>query len=580
MKTERHQVDIAVVGGGLTGICAALSAARHGVKVALVHDRPVLGGACSSEMRVHIGGADSQNPNMRETGILEELRLENLRRNPQSSYSIWDTVLYEKVKFQPGLELFLNTSCFQAETQGRRIKNITGWQLTTETTHIISAEVFIDCSGDGILAPLTGAAWRRGREARSEFNESHAPEKADEKTMGMTCLFQARATDKPQPFEPPAWAYDFPEEDDLPYGEAGHRYFAMGYWWLEMGGEKDAIHDAEKMRDELLKIVYGVWDHIKNHCVHREKAANWVLDWIQFLPCRRESRRYLTEYIMTQNDVEAGGTFQDTVAYGGWPMDDHHPGGFLHPDYKKQATIFHPAPCPYGISYRVFCPRGMENLLCAGRCAGFTHMALSSARVMGTCATMGQAVGTAASLAVKEGLKPLAVGQEKIKTLQQLLLRDDCFLPWVKQEFIPLTDSALLTASAGDPEVLRDGWNRPLWEHSHRWECQPGQEVTYTLKKSRLVSAVRIVFDSAFHRRITMSHHGNYGQLNAPPPELVKCFHIRIRQGRQWNTIFRTENNCQRLVVVPIGKEAEAVSLVIDGTWGSSHTGVYAFYLE
>ncbi|MCM8757087.1 MAG: FAD-dependent oxidoreductase, partial [Candidatus Omnitrophica bacterium] len=255
MKTVNHQVDVAVIGGGLAGIAAALAAARHGVKVALLHDRPVLGGASSSEMRVHIGGADSQNPNMRETGILEELRLENLRRNPQSSYSIWDTVLYEKVRFQPGLKLFLNTSCFQAETEAGRIKNVTGWQLTTETKHVVFAKVFVDCSGDGILAPLTGASWRQGREARIEFNEAHAPNEADGRTMGMTCLFQARPTDFPQPFEPPEWAYDFPEESDLPYGEAGHRYFAMGYWWLEMGGEKDAISDAEIVRDELIKIV-------------------------------------------------------------------------------------------------------------------------------------------------------------------------------------------------------------------------------------------------------------------------------------------------------------------------------------
>jgi len=581
MKTEKHKVDVAVIGGGLTGICAALAAARHGVKVALIHDRPVLGGACSSEMRVHIGGADSQNPDMRETGILEELRLENLRRNPQSSYSLWDTILYEKVKMEPQLELFLNTTCFQARTKGRRIENVTGWQLTTETKHLVKAEVFIDCSGDGILAPLTGARFRWGREARSEFNESHAPEKADKKTMGMTCLFQARKTDSPQPFEPPAWAYDFPEEEDLPYGQAGHRYFQMGYWWLEMGGENDSIYDAERVRDELLKIVLGVWDHIKNHCVHREEAASWVLDWIQFLPCRRESRRYVTEYIMTQNDIEAGGQFEDTVAYGGWPMDDHHPGGFLHPEYKKQATTFYPTPCPYGISYRVFCPKDIDNLLCAGRCAGFTHMALSSARVMGSCATMGQAVGTASSLAVKEGYeKVLTVGQEKIKMLQQLLLRDDCFLPGIRQEFSDLTKNASLLASSGNPEVLRDGWSRPLSDSSHRWECQAGDQVTYLLEKLSLVNQVRIVFDSAFHRRITMSLHGNYGQLTYPPPELIRCFHLEVKKSGQWETVHRSQNNCQRLVIIPLGKEVEGVKLVVDGTWGNERTGLYAFYLE
>ncbi|HET6457159.1 MAG TPA: FAD-dependent oxidoreductase, partial [Armatimonadota bacterium] len=384
-----HRFDFCIVGGGMAGVCAAISAARGGVKIALVQDRPVLGGNSSSEIRVHVCGADRHGkiPNVRETGILEELRLENLRRNPQRSFSMWDTVLYEKVMAEPNLRLFLNCSCLDAKMDGKRIESITCWQLTTQTYHTIEADLFADCSGDAILAPLTGAEFRVGREARSEYGESIEPEVADKKTMGMTCLFQARDMGTPQPFEPPSWAYDYPTEADLPHRH--HGWLEMGYWWVELGGENDSIHDTEKLRDELVKIVFGIWDHLKNHGDHG--AENWALDWVQFLPGKRESRRYVGDHVLTQNDIESEGRFPDIVAYGGWTMDDHHPAGFL---YKGPPTIFHPAPSPYGISYRCLYSKNVENLMFAGRCASMSHAAMSSTRVMGTASSMGQAVGT------------------------------------------------------------------------------------------------------------------------------------------------------------------------------------------
>ena len=328
MRDEKHTADVCVVGGGMAGFCAALAAARHGAAVVLMHDRPVLGGNASSECRVHICGADRHNhvKNMRETGILEEVRLENLYRNPNRVFAIWDTVLYEKARFQDNLALLLNCSCNAAETEGSRIRSVSGWQLTTETTHRVEARIFIDCSGDGVLAPLSGALHRIGREARAEHGESIAPGEADSKTMGMTCLFQTREHDAPQPFTPPSWAYIFENEADLPYGARGHGWWRMGYWWVELGGEHDSIHDTEMLRDELLKIAYGVWDHIKNRGDHG--AENWALEWLQFLPAKRESRRYIGDHVLTQNDIEAEGRFGDTVAYGGWSMDDHHPSGF------------------------------------------------------------------------------------------------------------------------------------------------------------------------------------------------------------------------------------------------------------
>jgi len=567
-----HRFDFCIVGGGMAGVCAAISAARGGVKIALVQDRPVLGGNSSSEIRVHVCGADRHNkiPNVRETGILEELRLENLRRNPQRSFSMWDTVLYEKVMAEPNLRLFLNCSCLDAKMDGKRIESITCWQLTTQTYHTIEADLFADCSGDAILAPLTGAEFRVGREARSEYGESIEPEVADKKTMGMTCLFQARDMGTPQPFEPPSWAYDYPTEADLPHRH--HGWLEMGYWWVELGGENDSIHDTEKLRDELVKIVFGIWDHLKNHGDHG--AENWALDWVQFLPGKRESRRYVGDHVLTQNDIESEGRFPDIVAYGGWTMDDHHPAGFL---YKGPPTIFHPAPSPYGISYRCLYSKNVENLMFAGRCASMSHAAMSSTRVMGTASSMGQAVGTGAALAIKGKISPRKV---EIKALQGSLLRQDAYLPWVKQEFSELTRNAELKASSGDPEPLRDGTNRPVGEDQHCWEGRIGDSIEYAWDKPRMTASATLILDSALARLIAMSHHQKDNQLTHVPEEMTKDLRLEIRTPSGWSLWRNVKGNHQRLLRIEIGVPATGVRATGDSTWGSEKVRVYAFYVE
>lgn len=575
MKRLSHKFDVCVVGGGMAGLCTAISAAREGARVAIVQDRPVFGGNSSSEIRVHVCGADRHGniPNMRETGILEELRMENLRRNPNRSFSIWDTVLYEKALLEPNIERFLNCSCLDAKMDGSRVKSITAWQLTTYTYHTIEADIFAECSGDGILAPLTGALYKVGREARSEYGESIEPEVADSKTMGMTCLFQAKEMGSPQPFEPPSWANDYPTDDSFPH--RGHRWLEMGYWWIELGGEDDSIADTEKMRDELLKIVYGMWDHLKNHGDHG--AENWALDWVQFLPGKRESRRYIGEHVLTQNDVESEGRFDDLVAYGGWTMDDHHPAGFRYPD---KPTIFHPAPSPYGISYRCLYSKNIENLMFAGRCASASHAAMSSTRVMGTASSMGMAVGTAAAVAIKHGVSPREVGQAHIDELQQRLLRQDAYLPWVKVQFTDLTQHAVLRASSGDPEPLRDGINRPVGDNPHAWSGRIGDSIEYTWKDLRHVADASLVLDSALHRIVQMSYHQHDSQLRQVPEEMVKDFRVEIRAGGHWQPWRTVKGNCYRLARVDIGAEVDGVRVISDSTWGAQTVRAFAFYLD
>jgi len=575
MRKVQHQVDFCVVGGGLAGLSAAVTAARHGARVALLHDRPVPGGNASSEIRMWVCGA--RGPNRRETGLIEEIQLDNRWRNPLRNFSLWDSILYEKIRAEPNLIPLFNCSCNQLARRGRRIRSVTGWQTTTETWHTVEAHLFADCSGDSILAPLSGADFRIGREARAEFGESIEPRKADTRTMGMSCLLQARETDRPQPYIPPPWAHRYRSDDDLPHRPHDFRGL-NNFWWIELGGEQDSIHDTEKIRDALLKAAFGIWDHIKNHGDHG--AENWVLDWVGFLPGKRESRRYLGDHILTQNDVRAGGRFPDTIAYGGWPMDDHHPGGLR---WRGEPTIFHPAPSPFGIPYGCLYSRNIANLFCAGRNISVTHAALSSTRVMATCATLGQAVGTAAALAARRGCTPREVGRHAITEIQARLMEDDAWLPGFRRTPPALTRTARLTASQGDPEPLRNGFDRPDETTDNGWSGPPGAWVEYAFPRPVRIRRLRFVFDSDLNRpELNIpSNHPWPPESIAPPRTLIRSFRIEIRDASgAWRLARRVDDNHQRLVRIDLNLRTAAVRWIPETTWGAPDNHLFAWEVD
>ena len=462
---------------------------------------------------------------------------------------------------------------------GDRISSVSGWQLTTQTRHTVTAKIFADCSGDAILAPLTGADYRVGREGRDEYEESLAPEEADHRTMGMTCMFQAKECATSQPFNPLEWAYTFENCDDLPYGAQGHQQYRLGYWWVELGGEDDTIGGTEDLRDELLRIAYGVWDHIKNHCEHRGQADKWALDWINFLPAKRESRRYVGEHVLCQGDVESEGRFDDIVAYGGWTMDDHHPAGFWSAKRGVQATQFHHSPSPYGIPYRCLYSRNVSNLMFAGRCHSATHMAMSSTRVMGTGSVMGQAVGTAAAIARREGCDPAGVG-EHMTELQQTLLRDDCYLPWVRQQFGRLTTDARLSASQGAPEPVRDGINRQVDDNPHCWLHSPGDWIAYEFGGERRVGEATLILDTAMEADIQMHMTHSPPQGWRLPGVLPRNFRVDVCVGGDWETMSHVTDNEHRLVRLKIGREVKGIRYCLEETWAESESRLYAFYIE
>ena len=582
-QTHHHHVDFCVVGGGLAGLCAAVAAARHGAKVALMQERPMLGGNASSEVRMWVCGAHGRDN--RETGLVEELMLENLYRNPDYNYSVWDGILYELAAYQENLTLLLNCTCNDCAMEGSRIVSVTGWQMTTQSYHTVHAALFADCSGDSVLAPLTGAKTRWGRESREEFGEDIAPAVADRRTMGMSCMIQARQETHPSTFIPPKWAHKYTRAD-LPHRLPDMDNPMENFWYLELGGEYDAIADTEWLRDELLRMAYGIWDFVKNDPELREKNANWRLDWVGILPGKRESRRYVGDHILTQHDVRAGGHFDDLVAYGGWSMDDHHPGGFRSPE---QPTIYHPAPSPYGIPYRCLYSANIDNLFCAGRNISVTHTAMSSTRVMATCATLGQAVGTAAAIAALYGLTPRGVYEQRIAELQQTLMDDDCYLPFRRRAIPALTRNAALFCDSPDAENLRNGLDRAL-EGDYNGVAVPlGSAVAYTFPAPEPISRVRVVLDSDLNRDTlpecerrrerNMLHNRPLGWPDAyVPTTLLRAFRIEgVRPDGTAETLYESQVNHRRLISVPVDGVYAAVRLVPLATWGDPLARIFSF---
>ncbi|MGE4564566.1 MAG: FAD-dependent oxidoreductase [Victivallaceae bacterium] len=574
MKKVLLTADFAVIGGGISGMCAAIAAARAGAKVVLMHDRPVLGGNASSEIRLWICGAHGDH--LRETGIVEEFILENQYRNPEGNYSLWDSVLYSAIRREKNITLLLNTACLEAAMDGDRIASVTGYQSAAQTFFTVSAPLFADCSGDSVLAPLTGAEFRQGREARGEFDESIAPEEADLKTMGMSCLLQARETTEPHDFIAPEWANHY-ENDEAFTLRSPQLETWQNFWWIELGGTGDAIHDVDHCRDELQKIAFGVWDYLKNHPANRAKYRNWELEWVGALPGKRESRRYVGDVIMNQNDVARGGDFPDTVAYGGWTMDDHHPEGFHYPG---KPTIFHPAPSPYGIPYRSLYSKNIANLMFAGRNISVTHSALSSTRVMATCGLLGEAVGTAAGLIKKYGCSPRDIYTSHLDELQQNLMKHDLYLPRLRYRVPAWTAAAELRASSGNPAGLRAGVNRVIDGRDLAWRTELGGSVEYRWDKPTFVPESRIIFDSDLARRVLNIVAMRF--LDTPryrlPESLVKKFRLESCDAAGvWSEVATIDDNFRRLALIPIGKEVTALRLTVLESWGCDKVKIFAW---
>lgn len=608
-KEFSFNFDVIIVGGGLTGVCAAIASARNGAKTALVHDRHVLGGNASSEIRMHICGASANRTkaNAEETGIINEILLDNKANNNYYNFSIWDNILFQKVNRQENLNLYLNTSMIDVESSDDKITAIHCYQLTTEKHFILHSKIFVDCTGNGTLAYTAGGSFREGCEGKEEFSEPDAPDYPNKNRMGNTLLFKSIDRGEPVKFRSPEWARHF-TEDDLKYrrhGEINQKLTVdgkpvnnnsaeqptfwvsgldYGYWWIELPGESDDyVSEYESIRDELVSCVYGVWDHMKNHGEHG--AENYDLQWVGMLPGVREGRRLAGHYILTENDILENRIFKDAVAYGGWPIDNHTPGGL--DDKDKAPSFVRDFPGFYTIPYRCYCNLDFSNLMQGGRIISASKLAMASTRVMGTCSVGGQAIGTAAAMCVQKQCLPMEL-ENSISELQQQLLRDDCFIPGFKNEDegdLAKTGRISATSSKLDmpPEAVINGYSRQIGDDPNCWESDgisdEGEALTLQFPKEVNISQVRITYDSNLNlpKKITLSAKRIAEQQVGVPVELVKDYDvIFLHNGSE---VYRhcVNDNYQRLNVIDLPQPiaCDSIVLLVKATNGYPNARVY-----
>jgi hypothetical protein len=394
----------------------------------------------------------------REGGIMEEITLENKARNPDGNADIWDMVLQDIVKNEQNLSVYLNTLITEADIDGSRVVAVEGHQQMTEKSFRFESPLFVDSTGDGVVAKQAGAPWRLGREAADEYGEIAAPEEADDETLGSSILFYTKEVDEPVEYTPPDFARDFKNDPPRILAQrADLRHKRCLYWWIEYGGkeELDPIADNEEIRDELWAIVYGVWDYMKNSGeFEAADVENLSLEWVGKIPGKRESRRFVGDHVLSQPDVTDQRRFDDAVSYAGWSIDLHPPEGF-YDDQGRGSMNWH-YDGPASIPYRCLYPKEVDNVFIAGRHISVTHLAFGTVRLQMTLATLGQAVGAAAAVCERNDVLPRDVTEEYMSQLQQILLREDQWILNVpNRDANDLARRAEVTASSTQPNALK-----------------------------------------------------------------------------------------------------------------------------
>lgn len=461
LKRKELSFDFVVAGGGITGVCAAIAAARNGIKVALVQDRPVLGGNGSSEVRVWMLGATSHMGNnnrwAREGGLLDEILVENLYRNKEGNPVLFDMVLIDKVLAEKNISLFLNTVITKIEKDGnRRIKSVTAYNSQNQTEYVFNSYCFCDSTGDGLIGFLSGATFRMGAEEKEMYKEKFVQDadKYGEK-LGHSILFYVKDTGKPVKYVAPDFALSVDEVQNKINRINNPNYFKFNqygckYWWIEYGGRLDTVADTEEIKYKLWSVLYGIWNYIKNSGKYPE-AENYTLEWAGLFPGKRDSRRFIGYTVLTQQDIIEQRYKYDAVAFGGWSID-LHPADGVFSDSKNACNQWH-SKGVYPIPYRCYITPDVENLFLGGRIISVSHVANGSTRVMATAAAGGEAIGTAASICVKDRILPNELAEpDRITDLQRILVKNGAYLP---QLDIELPDNKISSASLESSSVLK-----------------------------------------------------------------------------------------------------------------------------
>jgi len=523
--------DLVVVGGGMAGTCASITAARNGIKVILIQDRPVLGGNGSSEVRLWVLGATSHMGNnnrwSREGGVIDEILVENLYRNKEGNAIIFDTILLEKVISEPNITLLLNTMVFDVNKKDEvNISSLTAFCSQNSTEYIISAPLYCDASGDGVVGFKAGASFRMGAECKAEFGEGFTPAEEYGELLGHTIYFYSKDTGRPVKYVAPSYALKdiskIPRFRNIKTGDLG-----CNFWWFEYGGRRDTIHETEEIKWELWSVVYGVWDYIKNSGKFPE-SENLSLEWVGTIPGKRESRRFEGPYMLKQQDIVGQTHFYDAVSFGGWAIDLHPADGVF--SELPGCNQYHSKGI-YEIPYRCYISKDIKNLFIAGRLISASHVAFGSARVMATSAHGGQAIGMAAALCTGLNMEPSDFTYpERIKILQQKLNISGQSIPGV-----PIDQKDNLAGSANiivSSELIMDQipFDGPWLDLN----LSAGQLLPLQKDTSYLFE---ILVDSAASTTLVASLQCSSKKFNYTPEFLIEKQEIRIHKGIQKVTI-------------------------------------------
>ncbi|NLS95030.1 MAG: FAD-dependent oxidoreductase [Planctomycetaceae bacterium] len=572
------EVDVVVVGGGLAGCTAAVAAARNGCSTVLIQNRPILGGNASSEILVPPVGAwagiyRSKYPlDPRETGIVDEYRTAGNQR--VSEGKLYSNRLLRLVRLEPNLDLHLNTHATGVEMQPgkeKRIAAVDAVDVRSGKRMRFPAKVFLDCTGDSVVGVAAGAEYRQGKEPKSMYNEPWAPDEPSKHTMGNGLKYFARDMGEPRPFEAPSWIYPYPTCDS--FNPERHPKLTTSIeidyqWMIELGGLRDTYADAEEIRDDLLRLIYGLWDHTKNRCDRdKERAANYELAWVGHIAGKRENRRLIGDYVLTQNDIGEQTLFPDRVAFGAWSVDDHYSGGFFHQGATAQhrdRTESHYMGVPFSIPFRCLYSKNVDNLLMAGRNISASHLGMSDTRVMLTCAVMGHAAGTGAAFCVHEQTTPRGVCQNHMAALQQQLLKEGATIFELQADDAhdlarkaTATASSWRTHTSGEkmlPENVMNGLARAVGERmketTNAWGPDPSVAGPHWVE---LAWAKPVTFNMV---------HVSFQTTDTVP----RSFAVEARCKGQWQKIVEIDDNRHRRHVLGLDQAvtADAIRLSED----------------
>ncbi len=525
VNEQSINADLVFIGGGIAGTCGAIAAAREGLKVILVQDRPVLGGNASSEVRLWILGATSSMGNnnrwSREGGVLSEILIENMYRNPDGNAIILDTILLEKVKNEQNLTLLLNTAVYEVvKSAPDVIKEVIGFCSQNSTRYLLSASFFCDSSGDGIVAFQAGAAFRMGAESKDEFDEGFAPDKEYGELLGHSIYFFTKDAGRPITFTAPSYALK-DVSSIVKYRSYDTSVHGCKLWWLEYGGRLDTIHQTEEIKWELWKVIYGIWDHVKNSGKYPE-AENLTLEWVGQIPGKRESRRFEGDYILSQKDVVEQREHSDAVSYGGWSLDLHPADGVF--SEKPGCNQWH-SKGVYQIPLRSMYSKNIKNLWLAGRIISASHVAFGSSRVMATVSYSAQVIGIATQYCLKNGITPSKLANsEKVQELRQELMQNGHFIPCLAPEKTNLAHQAVLSASSEYKlkEFKADG----SW---HKLEYSTAQ-ILPNAKGDKIKISFDI--DAKESTNLTMQLRVSANPINYTPEIIIESREISVTPGK------------------------------------------------